>query len=122
LGEVETEELLEAVQSALARMRAGERELAVHPNCGTNFVTYGTFAGLGAFAALAGSGNKFKEKLERLPLAAVLATLGLIVAQPLAFTLQREVTTSGDPGDLKLVEIRRTSVSGRTVHRITTEG
>ncbi len=122
MGEVETEELLEAVQSALARMRAGERELAVHPNCGTNFVTYGTFAGLGAFAALAGSGNKFKEKLERLPLAAVLATLGLIVAQPLAFTLQREVTTSGDPGDLKLVEIRRTSVSGRTVHRITTEG
>lgn len=122
LGEVETEELLEAVQSALARMRAGERELAVHPNCGTNFVTYGTFAGLGAFAALAGSGNKFKDKLERLPLAAVLATLGLIVAQPLAFTLQREVTTSGDPGDLKLVEIRRTSVSGRTVHRITTEG
>lgn len=122
LGEVKTEELLEAVQSALTRLRAGERELAVHPNCGTNFVTYGTFAGLGAFAALAGSGNKFKDKLERLPLAAVLATLGLIVAQPLAFTLQREVTTSGDPGDLKIVEIRRTAVGGRTAHRVVTEG
>jgi hypothetical protein len=122
LGEVETEELLEAVQSALTRMRNGERELAVHPNCGTNFVTYGTFAGLGAFAALAGSGNKFKDKLERLPLAAVLATLGLIISQPLAFTLQREVTTSGDPGELKIVEIRRTAMGGRTAHRITTKG
>lgn len=122
MGEVETEELLEAVQTALRRMRAGERELAVHPNCGTNFVTYGTFAGIGAFAALAGAGNKFKDKLERLPMAAVFATLALIVAQPLAFALQREVTTSGEPGELRIVEIRRTTVGGRTAHRVATEG
>lgn len=122
MGELETEELLEAVQTALSRLRAGERQLAVHPNCGTNFVTYGTFAGIGAFAAFAGAGNKFKDKLERLPMAAVLSTLALIIAQPLAFTLQREVTTSGDPQGLKLVEIRRTAVRGRTAHRIVTEG
>lgn len=122
LGEVETEELLNAVQTALARMRAGERELAVHPNCGTNFVTYGTFAGFGAFVALAGAGNKFKDKLERLPLATVMATLGLILAQPLAFTIQREITTSGDPGNMEVIEIRRTDVGGRTAHRVVTQG
>lgn len=122
LGEVGTEELLEAAQTALSRLNNGERELAVHPNCGTNFATYGTFAGLGAFIALAGSGNRTKDRLERLPLAAVLATFALILAQPLAFRLQRNVTTSGEMHGLKITRITRTFVGNRTAHRILTKG
>ncbi len=122
LGEVETEELVEAVQEALHRLRSGERELAVHPNCGTNLATSGTFAGLGAFLAFAGAGGRFRDKLERLPLAAFLSTLALILAQPLAFRLQREVTTSGDPENLRVVQVQRTAVRGRTAHRVLTEG
>ena len=121
LGEVDTEELVETVTRALERMRAGERQLAVHPNCGTNFATYGIFAGLGAFLALGGA-RRFRDRLERLPLAAVLATLGLILSQPLAFRLQREVTTSGDPGEMKLIKVTKTSVGGRTAHRVETAG
>lgn len=122
VGEVATEEMAEAVQSALQRMQAGERSLAVHPNCGTNYVTYGAAAGLGAFAALAGAGPSQREKLERLPLAAMLATIGLILAQPLAMRLQRRVTTSGDPQGLRLVSVIRTEVGGKTAHRIKTRG
>lgn len=120
LGEVGTEELTETVQQALERMHNGERELAVHPNCGTNFATSGVFAGLGAFLAFAGSGSKFREKLERLPLAMTLATLALIVTQPLGFKLQREITTSGDPGSLRILRVTRTSLRGRTAHRVET--
>ncbi len=122
LGEVDTEELAETAQSALNRLRAGEHDLAVHPNCGTNFATYGIMAGTAAFLALAGAGSKTKDKLERLPLAATFATLALILAQPLAFRIQRNVTTSGDPRDLRITQVTRTMVAGRTAHRITTEG
>ncbi len=122
IGEVDTEELAQAATEALNRLRNGERDLAVHPNCGTNFATYGTFAGIGAFAAFAGAGSKFRHKLERLPLAALFATMALILAQPFAFRLQREVTTSGDPQGLALVKITRTEVGGRTAHRVLTEG
>ena len=122
IGEVDTEELAQAATEALNRLRNGERDLAVHPNCGTNFATYGTFAGIGAFAAFAGAGSKFRHKLERLPLAALFATVALILAQPFAFRLQREVTTSGDPQGLTIVKITRTEVGGRTAHRVLTEG
>jgi hypothetical protein len=122
IGDVETEELAQAAAEALNRMRSGERELAVHPNCGTNFATYGTFAGIGAFFAFAGAGGRFRQKLERLPLAALFATLALILAQPFAFRLQREVTTSGDPQGLTIVKIDRTNIGRRTAHRVLTEG
>ena len=120
LGEVDTEELTETVQQALARLQNGERELAVHPNCGTNFATSGVFAGIGAFLAFAGSGSKFRDKLERLPMAMVFTTLALILTQPLGFRLQREVTTSGDPGDLRILRVTRSSLNGRTAHRVET--
>ena len=122
IGELSTEEILEAAQTALARLREGERDLAVHPNCGTNFAIYGTAAGFGAFLAFAGSGNKVRDKLERLPLAALIATIALILSQPLAFRIQKNITTSGDPQGLKITRITRTSIGGRTAHRILTEG
>jgi len=122
LGEVNTEELTEVVQQALARLQAGERDLAVHPNCGTNFATSGVFAGLGAFVAFAGAGRKFRDKLERLPLAMMFATIALILTQPLGPRLQREVTTSGDPGELHILRVTRTLVNGRTAHRVETAG
>jgi hypothetical protein len=122
LGEVGTEELAEAVQIALARLRGGEHNLAVHPNCGTNYVTYGAAAGIGAFAALTGAGPERRDKLERLPLAALLATLGLILAQPLAFRIQKRVTTSGYPDGLRIVSVVRSDLGERTAHRIKTRG
>jgi hypothetical protein len=122
LGEIGTEELLEAAQQALDRLNKGDKELAFHPNCGTNFATYGTAAGMGAFIALAGSGNKMRDKLERLPLAALFATFALILSQPLAYRLQRNITTSGDMQGLKITRITRTFIGNRTAHRILTEG
>jgi len=46
LGDVSTDEVRLAVDEALKRLRGGEGELAVHPNCGTNFVIAGTAAGV----------------------------------------------------------------------------
>ncbi len=122
LGEVSTAELQEAVEEALRRLRAGERHLAVHPNCGTSFVAAGALAGLGAFVAMVGTERKWRSRLERLPLAISLATVAVMLAQPLGLMLQREVTTQGDPEALEVVEIIPTQRGSWKAHRVLTRG
>lgn len=118
LGEVPTETLADAVNEALQRIKAGERYLVLHPNCGTNLLTAGTLAGLAATTALVGVGERKRDKLERLPLAIILAILGLILAQPLGALLQARVTTTSDPGPLRSLEITCKQQGRLTIHRV----
>jgi hypothetical protein len=122
LGDVSIEELQSAVEEAQRRLRAGEHYLAVHPNCGTNIVTSGILAGVAAFVGLFGAGRRLRDKLERLPLVVTLATLALIISQPLGRTLQENITTSADLGDLEVVEIRVVNEGRAPAHRIVTRG
>jgi len=122
VGNIPTEEVEEAVHEALRRLRAGERHLAVHPGCGTNFATAGTMAGLAGVMGMWGVGARKRDKLERLPLVATLATLALIFAQPFGLTLQKHITTSGDPGDLEIFEISPTQRGRLKAHRVVTQG
>jgi hypothetical protein len=71
---------------------------------------------------MAGVGPRFRDKLERIPLAASLATLALIASQPLAGLLQARLTTSGEPGDLEVVDIIATRRGGIMAHHILTRG
>ncbi len=122
-GEVSTQAVEEAAQEALRRLRAGEHELAIHPNCGTNFLTAGLLAAGASFLSLGmGRDQRFRARLERLPTAVLLTTLALLVAQPLGAAAQQHLTTLGDPGDLEIVEVRRYHRGGRTVHRVLTRG
>ena len=121
-GDLTTEQIQAGVDEALTRLRAGERDLAIHPNCGTNLVTSGLFAGMAGALAMSGVGPRSRDKAERLPLAALLATLALLIAKPAGTRIQERVTTSGDPGDLEIVEIRRSQRNGLKAHRITTQG
>ena len=122
VGDVPTEAVQQATQEALQRMRSGEGRLAIHPNCGTNFAASGILASLAAFLAMLGAGNRFRDKLERLPLVATMATLALILAQPLGFYLQERVTTSAEPGSLEVVEIKPSKRGRMVVHRVLTQG
>jgi hypothetical protein len=117
-----TQDVRVGVQEALSRLKAGERTLAFHPNCGTSFVTSGTLAGLAGALAMLGVGSRKRDKLERLPLAASLATLALILAGPLGAFLQVRLTTSGDPGALEVVDITRIQRGRLIMHQITTRG
>jgi hypothetical protein len=122
LGEVSTEAVQEAVTEALARMKAGEHHLAVHPHCGTNYVISGTIAGLAGASAMSGVGPRFRDKLDRVPLAASLATLALITSQPLALMFQARLTTSGEPGDLEVTQVIPTRRGGIMAHHVITQG
>ncbi|MFZ0533976.1 MAG: DUF6391 domain-containing protein [Anaerolineales bacterium] len=122
IGDVPPEMLHTAVQEAIVRLRAGERQLAIHPNCGTNYATAGALAGLAGAAAMLGSGKRLQDKLARLPFAAALATMALILSQPLGLLLQARVTTSGDPGSLEVTAITHRKQGRMTIHRVQTRG
>ncbi len=120
IGQVSTEEIEEAVKEAAARLRAGERQLAIHPNCGTNFVAAGVVAGSLAWLGMVGSPSGLRRNLERLPLLVTLVTIGIIVAQPLGPLLQSHVTVNPDIGELKVVEIARLQRPDVMTHRVRT--
>lgn len=120
IGDVSIEDVYEAVEDALSRLRNGEKHLAVHSNCGTNFVTSGVLAGLAAVAAMFGVGSRMRDKLERLPLVMFVATLALIFSQPLGFLIQERVTTSAEPGRLQVIEIVASRRGRMKAHRVTT--
>ena len=122
IGEVSTEDVAEAAIEALKRLRSGEAELAQHPNCGTNFAVTGALVGLIVWLGTIGSGKKFKNKLERLPLIMLLATIGLILTRPLGPMIQKQITTSGQPGTLELERVETSVRAGLRIHRVTTRG
>lgn len=122
LGDVPVEAIQESVEEALRRMRAGEHSLAVHEHCGTNFVTAGIMTGLAAGGSMFGVGRSVRDKVERLPLAIMMATMALIFSQPLGLLFQERVTTSGTPGNLKVVRINATKRGRINAYRVITQG
>jgi hypothetical protein len=125
-GNVDTEEVLDAAREGLRRLKAGERGMAIHPNCGSNYVVAGAIAGIGAFIALGGvSRNRregFLERLARLPLAWAIGTLGAIVSRPLGGVVQAYITTKAEVGDLRIDSVFRNERAGTVIHFVRTEG
>jgi hypothetical protein len=104
-GDVSGEELQTAVYDALNRLARGEKRLAIHPGCGTNYLASGAAASLGALAVL--SVGDRKARWSRWPDVLIAATLALILAQPIGPKLQEHVTTCGEMGDLEIAAVRR---------------
>jgi len=121
LGNVNTEDLQEAAGHALARLQNGDRQLAIHPNCGTNYAVSGVVAGLLAWLGMASARSK-RDKVERLPLVITLATVGFILSQPLGPKVQEHITTSGNPQGLSVKEVFPIQFGGLKLHRVVTRG
>ena len=126
-GEADTDDVRAAVVEALDRMRSGEHGLGVHPNCGTGLVTTGFMTSIAAIIGFAGTRGNGRDILNRLPMAMLLSIFALIISQPVGLSLQRYITTLGDPGDMEVIGITRHQVNlplGNsdvlTVHRIKT--
>lgn len=117
-GDLPTEGVLLAAQHALKRLQAGQRNLAIHPACGTNFVAAGALAGLGAFTVLTPRRRGWREWLSRLPMVVLVATLGTILGQRVGLLLQALVTTDPDVGSLRIAGIVREQRGALVVHRV----
>jgi hypothetical protein len=120
LGEISTEDITTTVLDALNRLRAGQRDLAVHKNCGTNLLVSGFAAGLAGAAGLIGVGKRPQDKVERIPIITTLGVLALALSRPLGPIIQEKLTTSADPGSLEIVSVTKHSLNGIPAHRIKT--
>lgn len=123
IGDVPTEELRAAATEALARLENGEHRLAIHPHCGTNYAAVGLLAGTAAWLAMLGTeGGDWRKRFERWPLVISIATVVIILAQPLGPVLQARLTTDGRMRGLRIAGILLRSNGEVPVHRVLTEG
>ncbi|MEA3408526.1 MAG: DUF6391 domain-containing protein [Chloroflexota bacterium] len=116
-GEVDTPAVVRAAEQGLARLRAGEVWLRLHPRCGTNFAV-GMF--LGGCAIYAATETSRKSIVRRLLRMGAYLMGALFVAQPLGMLVQRHVTTAPSMNDVQIKEIRKQQRAGTTIHRIVT--
>jgi len=117
-GKISEAEVIEAVEEAFARLKKGERNLAVHPNCGTVLLTTAVLVTLAAQAVF--TVEQKRQKRSSLNLSglanalptAILAVVGaLIVSKPIGVQLQARYTIESDLGDLQIVRIRKVTSS-----------
>jgi hypothetical protein len=118
-GNVKTEMLIPAAEEALQRLQRGERDLALHPRCGTVIASGGALAGLSAFLVMLN--RKQRKWWERLSEVMLATTAALIIAQPLGLILQKYLTTSSEVGDLTIKRINCQQVGNLVLHRVETE-
>ena len=116
LGSLTTDEVRESARQALARMQAGEAELAVSPFCGTNILVGAALATLATLVGyqLAGRGLRGVNR------AFSNAVFAIVASRPLGRWVQQRFTTSGDVADLQIDTISRYDVGQLTVHWVAT--
>jgi len=117
LGDLQTQDISDAVAEARERLNSGESGLAVHPGCGTNLATTALLSAAFAWMPL----RTTKSTLWRLlliPFALAFAFVGFQLSRPLGPWLQKYITTEADLGDLQVVEIIPVR---KGVHRIITQ-
>jgi len=121
LGDVTLEAVTEAATEALRRLRSGDRQLAIHPGCGTNMAVSALLGGSFGWFVMRGSRSTF-GRIVRLPFAVLFAVLGVAFSRPLGPLLQQRITTDPNVGSLRVAEVRHTLPGRLNVHRVRTVG
>jgi hypothetical protein len=116
-GEVALEDIRDAIDEAMRRLRAGEKDLAIHPGCGTNLATSLVLPATLGWMPLQGARSN-RWRLVLIPIALTLALFGYLLSKPLGPWLQRNITTEADLGDLRVTEIVAVR---KGVHRVITK-
>ena len=114
-GNVDAVTLRVAVEEALERLQQGERQLAVHQNCGTNLAVAGLLSGCAAW--LLSNGRK-RPWWDRLSGAILGATLALLIAPPVGRWAQENITTSPDVTGLRVGDVVKLDRGPVTQHRV----
>lgn len=114
-GDVDLEQLRQALDEALRRLQAGEAQLAIHPNCGTNLAVGVSVITLGTLLGLTSSRTR-----TRVASAAASSVAGWMAARPLGELVQKYVTTLPDLAGVHVTDIARRKTFGLTTIRVST--
>lgn len=108
-------QLRRAVDEALRRLQAGEAQLAIHPNCGTNLAVGVSLMTIGTMLGMASSSTR-----TRVVSAAASSIAGWAAARPLGEFVQKHFTTLPDLKGVRVTEIFRRKILGFTVVEVRT--
>lgn len=114
-GDVDLGQLRRALDEALRRLQAGEAELAIHPNCGTNLVVGVSLLTIGTLLGMTSS-----RAQTRIASTAVSSVAGMMAARPLGEFVQRHFTTLPDLEGVRVTDIFRRKILGFTVIEVRT--
>jgi len=120
LGNVSADTLLESAHEGLQRLQSGEASLALHENCGTNLAATGVIVGGMAWLGMLGVGRGFFRKIGRLPIVILLASLGVLIAQPVGPMVQERLTTLPNGQKREVFGIQRYGLGEWTLQRVRT--
>jgi hypothetical protein len=104
MGNFTKEDIREAADEAMQRIRAGEKGLAIHEGCGTNIATSTLLPATFAFVPMSRARSNF-WRIIIIPFAVTLAVGGYFLSKPLGPWLQKNVTTEAELGDMRIVDI-----------------
>ena len=104
MGNFTKEDIQEAADEAMSRIRAGETGLAIHEGCGTNIATSTLLPATLAFVPMSRARSTF-WRVFLIPFAVGLAIVGYFFSKPLGPWLQKNVTTEADLGNMRIVDI-----------------
>ncbi len=116
-GDFSTPDIWAAVTEALERLRGGESGLAIHAGCGTNMATTLLLSATLAWSVLRGARSTL-TKILLVPVAVVLAVVGVIISRPLGTLLQQRVTTNAQMGQMQIIDVIPVR---KGVHRVITK-
>ena len=116
-GDMALEDIRDAIDEATRRLRAGEKDLAIHPGCGTNVATSLVLPATLAWMPMQGARSN-RWRLVLIPIALTFALFGYLLSKPLGPWLQRNITTEADLGNLRVTEIVAVR---KGVHRVITK-
>lgn len=114
-GDVDLGQLRRALDEALRRLQAGEAELAIHPNCGTNLVVGVSFLTLGTILGMVS--NRARTRVAS---AALSSVAGIAAARPVGQIVQKYITTFPDLRGVRVTEIYRRKMFSFTVVEVRT--
>lgn len=113
-GNVPTDVVRQAVQEAITRIEAGEHQLAIHPNCGTNMIASAVLAA--GSTMLATTCTRRRGLIEQIPAGILGALMGVVLGQVVGLRLQALVTTNTDFTGAQITEIQRKQLGKRVYH------
>jgi uncharacterized protein DUF6391 len=114
-GDVDLGQLRRALDEALRRLQAGEADLAISPNCGTNLVVGVSLLTIGTLLGM--TSNRAQTRIAS---TAVSSVAGLVAARPLGEFVQRHFTTLPDLEGVRVTDIFRRKILGFTVIEVRT--
>ena len=115
-GDVPTEDVRACADDALARLRGGQPEMAIHERCGTNLAVAGMLTGLAAMTV-----TRLRKPYSTFNNVVLASTTALVASRPIGLLVQRYVTTRTPSPAMRIIGIQRRQMLGAPAHFVRTE-